>query len=838
MRIPAARLLATALAAAAAACAPATAPEHLAAARAQLQAGQREAAIVELKGALQSDPSAAEARFLLGSTLLEQGQAAAALIELERAAALGQPETAVSPPAARAMLALGQYRQVVARYQGAALPEDTAAADLQTSVAAAYAAQGLHDQATTAVGQALHRLPTYPPARLLQVRLLAAAGDLGAGSGLLRGLLDSQPQNADAWQLQGDLLAHQGASAPAAAQAYQRSLALRADGVPAHAGLVAALLRSGDVAGARLQADRMQAAQPNDPLTAFAQAQVSFAEGDAAKAHGLAVVALRALPEHPRLLQFLGMTELQWGAPLAAEPPLLKSLQRAPELALTRHLLATVYLATGQPGKLEAVLAPLLQQADPEALRQLAQARLQAGKPAAAQALLLGAQPGDVGSTEASRLGVEGLIATRKFDAAGAALASLDAAHRDQPETVYLRGQLQLAQHHSAAARTAFEQALLLAPAHGPSALALAALDAQAGQTASAQARLEAMRLRRPGDAAPVLALAALLEREADRNPGRKERVGTLLADALRDHPSDPQVRIAAAHHLVRAGQSQAAEIVLKDGAAAMTGNAELLDALGRLQLRERTFGQALLTFNKLLALRPGAIEPLLRTAEAHVGLGEPAQARQALQRALVLQPASLQAQRGLITLALLENQPQAALALARQVQRQPGALGLGLLLEGDVLMGSGNPGGAAAVYLNGLQRTPTTEVAAKAHAALLAVGRADAAAGLAADWRRGHPRDADFAMHLGNGALARGDAAAAERLFQDAVRLQPLHALALNNLAVAMLQLQHRGARAYAERAAALMPDSAGVQDTLATARRAEPAPMWAAASAAAPRR
>ena len=452
MRIPAARLLATALAAAAAACAPATAPEHLAAARAQLQAGQREAAIVELKGALQSDPSAAEARFLLGSTLLEQGQAAAALIELERAAALGQPETAVSPPAARAMLALGQYRQVVARYQGAALPEDTAAADLQTSVAAAYAAQGLHDQATTAVGQALHRLPTYPPARLLQVRLLAAAGDLGAGSGLLRGLLDSQPQNADAWQLQGDLLAHQGASAPAAAQAYQRSLALRADGVPAHAGLVAALLRSGDVAGARLQADRMQAAQPNDPLTAFAQAQVSFAEGDAAKAHGLAVVALRALPEHPRLLQFLGMTELQWGAPLAAEPPLLKSLQRAPELALTRHLLATVYLATGQPGKLEAVLAPLLQQADPEALRQLAQARLQAGKPAAAQALLLGAQPGDVGSTEASRLGVEGLIAARKFDAAGAALASLDAAHRDQPETVYLRGQLQLAQHHSAAA--------------------------------------------------------------------------------------------------------------------------------------------------------------------------------------------------------------------------------------------------------------------------------------------------------------------------------------------------------------------------------------------------
>jgi tetratricopeptide (TPR) repeat protein len=83
--------------------------------------------------------------------------------------------------------------------------------------------------------------------------------------------------------------------------------------------------------------------------------------------------------------------------------------------------------------------------------------------------------------------------------------------------------------------------------------------------------------------------------------------------------------------------------------------------------------------------------------------------------------------------------------------------------------------------------------------------------------------------MHLGNGALARGDAAAAEGHFQAAVRLQPLHGLALNNLAVAMLKLQHAGARAFAERAAALLPDNAAVQDTLATARRAERAPVLA---------
>jgi Flp pilus assembly protein TadD len=147
----------------------------------------------------------------------------------------------------------------------------------------------------------------------------------------------------------------------------------------------------------------------------------------------------------------------------------------------------------------------------------------------------------------------------------------------------------------------------------------------------------------------------------------------------------------------------------------------------------------------------------------------------------------------------------------------------MGLLLEGDVQVASGNNRAAMTAYLDGLRRAPGTELAAKAHAALLAQGQTAAADGVAADWLRSHPRDADFLVHLGNGALARGDSAAAERNFQQAVRLQPLHGLALNNLAVAMLQQGQRGAQGYAEQAAALLPDSAEVADTLAAARRAE---------------
>jgi putative PEP-CTERM system TPR-repeat lipoprotein len=411
---------------------------------------------------------------------------------------------------------------------------------------------------------------------------------------------------------------------------------------------------------------------------------------------------------------------------------------------------------------------------------------------------------------------VEGLIASRQFEAAAAAVADLQTRWPGQADVAQLRGRLQLAQHDLAEARTAFEQALTLAPDHTPATLALAALDAQSGQPAQAAARLQALLKNHPEDAEASLALAALL---GSGGSSGSERVGPLLADALRSHPGDVRLRLAYARHLQRQGQGPAALVVLQEGATAMTGNADLLEALAGQQLRERAFGQALLTLNKLVPLRPDAIEPWLRTAEAQVGLGATAAARLALQRALALQPGSLQAQRGLISLALLDKQPQAALALARQIQQQRGALAVGLALEGDVQVTTGNTAGAAAVYLDGLRRAPSTEFAAKAHAALLALGRSGAAAAVAADWRRSHPRDADFAMHLGNGALARGDAATAEREFQQAVRLQPLHALALNNLATAMLQLRHTGALPYAKRAAALMPDSPEVRDTLAAA-------------------
>ena len=77
-------------------------PEKLvASAKQSLAKHDRNAAIIQLKNALQEKPDMAEARLLLGKALLEQGDVAAAEKELRRALELKAPDDQVAPSLVR-----------------------------------------------------------------------------------------------------------------------------------------------------------------------------------------------------------------------------------------------------------------------------------------------------------------------------------------------------------------------------------------------------------------------------------------------------------------------------------------------------------------------------------------------------------------------------------------------------------------------------------------------------------------------------------------------------------------------------------------------------------------
>ena len=89
-------------------------PEALvASAKEYLAKNDRNAAVIQLKNALQTNPNLAEARFLLGKALLESGDVAASEKELNKANELGYPADQVVPVLARAVLIRGDAKKVI-----------------------------------------------------------------------------------------------------------------------------------------------------------------------------------------------------------------------------------------------------------------------------------------------------------------------------------------------------------------------------------------------------------------------------------------------------------------------------------------------------------------------------------------------------------------------------------------------------------------------------------------------------------------------------------------------------------------------------------------------------
>jgi tetratricopeptide (TPR) repeat protein len=159
------------------------------------------AAVIQLKNALQQNPNLAEARFLLGSALLENGDVAGAEVELRKALELKHPADSTVPLLARAMLAGGQAKKLTDEFGKTKLTNGEPLAALNTTLSAAYESLGKRDVAKKLLAEALGANPTYVPARLADIRQTAANKDLTGARSKLDALLIENPSNPEALQL-------------------------------------------------------------------------------------------------------------------------------------------------------------------------------------------------------------------------------------------------------------------------------------------------------------------------------------------------------------------------------------------------------------------------------------------------------------------------------------------------------------------------------------------------------------------------------------------------------------------------------------------------------------
>ena len=821
----------------------------MASARQYIEKRDSKAAIIELKNVLEKNPQSGEARFLLGQALLDSGDPVGADVELKRALEYRHPEAAVAPVRARALLAMGQPRKVLDEYGSLDLKDPLVDIEIQVALSQAHAALGARDDARAAVDRALAISSVYAPAVLMDARLKVASGDRAGAIAVTDALLARVPDNTDAMLLKADLLLLAKADRPAALALYRRALELRPDLLEAQASVFNVLLADKDLEGAKRQLDDIRKARANHPRTRFMEAQLAYARGEFKQARELLSVLRRSAGENLRVLQLSGAVEFQLGALAEAEASLSRVLQMAPGSIDARRLLAEVHLRQRQPAKALAVLKPLLEAPSPQAevMALAAQAQLLNGDPKTAQQLFAKAaqaKPDDKrlnaavaltqlykGNADEAFSELEKLAAAdqgrsvdlalitarlqrREFDGALTAIDALARKQPDSPVPPLLRGQVLAAKRDMPGARQAFETALSKDAKYLPAVGALAALDLQDKNNAAASKRFEDLLKADPKNARAMLAFAELKQRIG----APAAEVTRLHADAVAADPADSQVRLAQIDHLARSKETQPAALNAAQAAhSALPNNVEVTERLGRLQLAAGDRQQALSSFGKVVAAQAERASGHMGIASVHLASGDTDAALRAARKAVEVEPDSPAANRLLIGVLVQAKQPQKALEAARQLQQRRPADSAGFLAEGDIEGSQKRWDQALAAYRTALTKSEGGAAALRLHGALLAAGRAAEAGRFAETWLKDHPRDLVFRFHLGDTALSTGDLALAESRYLDVLKVQPEHALALNNVAWLKMKQNKPGALEYAERAVKAAPNQAPLMDTLA---------------------
>ena len=812
------------------------------------------AAIIQLKSALQAQPDSAEARLLLGQTLLAAGDPVSAVVELEKALELRVDDDLVVPSIARAQVAVGDSAKLIARFGEVRLKAPEPRADLATSLAAAHLMRGDLEKARPLVDGALLTVPDFPAAVVLNARMSAAEGQLDAALQMLDANLQKHPDNEAAGVFKGQVLLRGKRDVAAALEAFKQVIAKHPKAVGAYTAAIAILAEQNRHDEAKVLLGKLKAAVPNHPETVFSEAQYAYGDKDYKRVRELTNQLLKVAPNSVDVLELSGLAEYHQGRFVEAENFLSRALKAAPGLVGSRRLLAQTYLQTMQPAKAIEVLQPLTEgkAADAISLAMLGEAWLMAGDvkrsdAAFAQGMRVAPQSGQLqtASALAQLLTGNNLAAINQLERAvvldkgyrsdmalfsarmrqgdwkGAlkAIEGLAVKAPGNPMADNLRGRVLMIQGDTALAEKSFQAALAKNPEYFPAVAGLAAMDLSAGRVDAARKRFESAAQSQPGNHEPWLALAEL----SARSGGSSEQVVTYIRSGVKANPGHPAPHLSLVKQLVNMDDGKGALAAAREAAAAVPNSPDVQAALGRAQLAANIADQAVQTFKQLTVLQPSNPEHRRYLADALLAANDAGNALLSYQRALELDPELVAAQQGVVKAALVAKRPQDALRLVQDMQKKNPKDPLPYRLEGDLEFSQRNADGAIAAYRKALQLSRSSETASLLHGALLRLGRKEEAVRFSAEWLRERPKDAVFRYHLGDMALTQEDAVGAEKHYRTVLELQPNNPLALNNVAWLLVRSGRPGGVAMAEKATRLMPGNPALLDTLASALAAD---------------
>lgn len=845
-----------------------TPEDHVDAAQSHIDRGDRQAAIIELKNALQIAPENAQVRYELGKLYLADQDYASAEKELKRARDVGLRTDDLPTLLARALIGLRQPKRVLDEIPvpEGAVPE--LATPLLALRARAQLMMGDRSAAEQSLGEADQLRPDHPETLLTRAQIAVMDKQLSTALGLIDRAIAADGKRADLWLMKGDLLrlsAHppdrtDNDLAPAAEAtgrgskgserreealaAYRKALELDPGNVPGHIAVSLVHLEAGDLDRAEAALKEVARQAPEHPIAEYLSALIDFRRDRANEAKAKLQQVLKRTPDLLPAHLLAGAVELGLGNRETAIAHLGKVLERVPEHAYARKLMAAAMAGAGQLDDAQRLLAGLrggddlltaslqgeialrrrdyaaarqhLEQAsalapdNPALLIELARSRMGSGDTAGAIEALNRAADLDTSTGRPDAILVQTHLRAGRHAEAMVAAERLIRERPQDPLGYHLAGLVHQATRDIVGARASFAEALQRDAAYLPAAADLARLDLQANDFKAAQGRFESVLAKDPRNSRALIALAGLAAT-------RKDEKAQLdyLNRAKQANPKDPAAYELLALYWMEHREPAKAILEAKAGLDA-SGHVRLYDAMGTAQLMQNDRHGALASFQQWVKAAPADPRGHYKLALIQRMTGDTQAALQSLDRALAIAPNAVDAQSAKAVALAEAGRPEEGLRLARSLQQKAPKSAVGFVAEADILAHGKNLAAAGAAYAKAARIGGNGVLASTAYRTLSASGQAKRADDFMRQWLTDRPDDAVARHALAEGLLKRGELRAAQPHYVMLVQANSRDLVAANNLAWIYHELKDPRAQPQAESAYTLAPEHPATLDTL----------------------
>ena len=827
-----------------------SAEEHVAQAQQAYAEGDLRTAIIEIKNALQQDPSQAEARRLLGEYSLVMGNAAEAEAELVRAEELGADPDQLRLPLLRAWLMQGKNDQVISATAPEALADSAQRPQALTLRGQALLTEGQTEEARATLQDALELEPTNADALLGMAWVEWLEKDIDATREALQAALESDPESNRAWELLGDL-ERDGGQLEAAEAAYSKAVEtsnrpftprfkraltriFQQDYASAEQDLQALRQQSGqnpavsyvsglitfyqqDYDNARTDFEEALAREPNYMPAMFYLGATQYALENWQQAESYLSRYTRQVPNSPEANRLLALTRLRDGDSERAERALNAVLETNPEDRASLALMSNLYLAQGRADEaLHHLRKVIAMEPDSATTRaQLGLALVQEGQREEGFSELeraLELAPGE-GNVRLEVAMIMERLRANEYEQALTLIERLDQREEVSPALYYnLKGLAYVAQGDTENAEAVFREGLDTVPdTKADLASNLTGILARDGRLDEARA-LATQYLEDYPEHLGLLSNLARLSMAADDT----EQAEALLERAVAAHPEALQPRRGLAEIYLQTNRAEDAVSVLREGEEAHGDSVDWLRLMTLALLNSGDREAAVEPLRRLREQQPDSADVPLLLGRLLVDLGQRDEGRAALENALQLRPDHLEAR--LIVVELLTQDGElerASEMLAPALEAAPDNPQV-LARVGAIAYNQGRIEAALEAFQQAFAQAPDNRYLVAALAQTQSqLGDAEASLETLSNWLDERPEDQGMRLLLANQLLAlqREDEAitAYRRLFES----NPDNPLVLNNLAWLLRQTDTDEALRLANLAVELAPNAGTILDT-----------------------